>query len=326
MSKTVTIPTDGGNPFVVILGGVKYVYKPGETVEVPDGVALEIEEWERWHEKYYGENVPPFGAGGGGADWNQNDPNAADYVKNRPFYSIDEWGVVAKEQTVQINEEAYADLVVVSAMISEDETYIVTLNGTRYECVAWWYDGWSAMMLGNGAFADAEGMGEDVPFAIVFYPENDIAYFYAEEGTYTISIEGWMSGRKVIDRNFLPSDLIMRIANCKPSYTFSFDRVSLPSTVGNRGFVQNSRSQGFPTFLETYEWNEGSYVFEIGVGDKKVRNISAQIAKNANGYYTITALYVDNDTNGVYKLEEEQTADINTNGEMPFSAYITRII
>lgn len=60
MSKIVTIPTDGGNPFVVILGGVKYVYKPGETVEVPDGVALEIEEWERWHEKYYDENVPPF--------------------------------------------------------------------------------------------------------------------------------------------------------------------------------------------------------------------------------------------------------------------------
>ena len=62
MSKIVTIPTGGGNPFVVILGGVKYVYKPGETVEVPDGVALEIEEWERWHEKYYGENEPPFGA------------------------------------------------------------------------------------------------------------------------------------------------------------------------------------------------------------------------------------------------------------------------
>lgn len=83
MSKTVTIPTDGGNPFVVILGGVKYVYKPGETVEVPDGVALEIEEWERWHEKYYGENVPPFGAQ---PDLSQNDPTAADYVKNRTHY------------------------------------------------------------------------------------------------------------------------------------------------------------------------------------------------------------------------------------------------
>lgn len=80
MSKIVTIPTGGGNPFVVILGGVKYVYKPGETVEVPDGVALEIEEWERWHEKHSGENEPPFGAQ---PDLSQNDPDAADFVKGK---------------------------------------------------------------------------------------------------------------------------------------------------------------------------------------------------------------------------------------------------
>lgn len=60
MSKTVTIPTDGMNPFVVMHNGVKYVYTPGETVEVPDGVALEIEEYKRWREKHPGENVPPF--------------------------------------------------------------------------------------------------------------------------------------------------------------------------------------------------------------------------------------------------------------------------
>jgi hypothetical protein len=52
MSKKVTIPTDGGNPFVIIHNGVKYIYRPGETVTVSDGVALEIEEWKRWREKY----------------------------------------------------------------------------------------------------------------------------------------------------------------------------------------------------------------------------------------------------------------------------------
>lgn len=96
MSKKVTIPTDGGNSFVVILGGVKYVYKPGETVDVPDSVALEIEEWERWKDKYRGAVQPPFSAGGGGdgssvqPDLSQNDPNAADYVKNRTHYSDEE--------------------------------------------------------------------------------------------------------------------------------------------------------------------------------------------------------------------------------------------
>lgn len=96
MSKKVTIPTDGGNPFVVILGGIKYVYKPGETVEVPDGVALEIKEWERWKNKYHGAVQPPFAAGGGGVqpDLSQNDPNAADYVKNRTHY----------EETTVVNE------------------------------------------------------------------------------------------------------------------------------------------------------------------------------------------------------------------------------
>ena len=84
MSKTVTIPTDGMNPFVVIFNGVKYVYTPGETVEVPDGVALEIEEYKRWREKHPGENVPPFGVQ---PDWNQNDPNAPDFVKNRTHYT-----------------------------------------------------------------------------------------------------------------------------------------------------------------------------------------------------------------------------------------------
>ena len=52
MSKKVTIPTDGGNPFVIIHNGIKYIYSPGETVTVSDGVALEIEEWKRWREKY----------------------------------------------------------------------------------------------------------------------------------------------------------------------------------------------------------------------------------------------------------------------------------
>lgn len=75
MSKTVTIPTDGMNPFVVMHNGIKYTYTPGETVTVPDGVALEIEEYKRWREKYYGTTHLPFevpsgGSGGGVSSYN----------------------------------------------------------------------------------------------------------------------------------------------------------------------------------------------------------------------------------------------------------------
>ena len=66
MSKNVTIPTNQGRPFVVIYNGIKYVFTPGETVEVPQGIALVIEECGRWTDKY----LPPENEGGGGGDCN----------------------------------------------------------------------------------------------------------------------------------------------------------------------------------------------------------------------------------------------------------------
>lgn len=65
MSKIVTIPY-GMNPFEVIFNGDKYIYTPGDTVEVPDGVAIEIEEYRRTHSKTPDPAPPPFSNGGGG--------------------------------------------------------------------------------------------------------------------------------------------------------------------------------------------------------------------------------------------------------------------
>lgn len=39
MSKSVTVPTNKGNPVVVYCNGKKYIYTAGETVTVPDEVA-----------------------------------------------------------------------------------------------------------------------------------------------------------------------------------------------------------------------------------------------------------------------------------------------
>lgn len=90
MSKKVTIPNDGMKPFVVMHNGEKYVYAPGETIDVPDGVALEIEEYKR--KKLHGEAIPPFGVGGSGggsggaSSWND--------LEDKPFY----------EETTVVNE------------------------------------------------------------------------------------------------------------------------------------------------------------------------------------------------------------------------------
>ena len=43
MSKTITIPSDKGNPVVVVLNGKKYTYAAGATESVPDEVAALLE-------------------------------------------------------------------------------------------------------------------------------------------------------------------------------------------------------------------------------------------------------------------------------------------
>ncbi len=43
MATTITIPSDKGNPVIVVLNGVKYTYTAGTTVSVPDEVAALFE-------------------------------------------------------------------------------------------------------------------------------------------------------------------------------------------------------------------------------------------------------------------------------------------
>lgn len=80
MSKKVTIPTCA-NPFEVIVNGVRYRYPAGETIEVPDDVAVVIEKHIATHQK-----KPERKFSGTQPDWNQNDSTAPDYVKNRTHY------------------------------------------------------------------------------------------------------------------------------------------------------------------------------------------------------------------------------------------------
>ena len=86
------------------------------------------------------------------ADWNQNDENAIDYVKNRPFYSnltiteildvlkydgewIEEYGEVKWSPTNPDNMPVIDPVFVVGG------TYTLIVNGVEYECVAQSEDG-----------------------------------------------------------------------------------------------------------------------------------------------------------------------------------------
>lgn len=71
------------------------------------------------------------------ADWNQNDSTAADYVKNRPFYTGDPVETVfVEESTVPFedNGDVYISVFVSTFVPIVGETYKISWDGTVYEC------------------------------------------------------------------------------------------------------------------------------------------------------------------------------------------------
>ena len=143
-------------------------------------------------------------------DWNQNDPNAPDYVKNRPFYAETE--TVAEEQTVTTEDdgESIAAKISANGILEVGKTYKVVFDGVEYECVAYHpttdNDGdrvyvHNEIAIGSGwclggvfpGIIDEKPM---LPFAFVQWDVGSITLYTMKENTHTVKVT---SGGVVID-------------------------------------------------------------------------------------------------------------------------------
>ena len=146
------------------------------------------------------------------SDWNQNDPNALDYIKNRTHYSEIEKKVFVEEQTISgffvMQEPIYAVVDLFSFTPVVGETYTVTWDGESYDCTA--YDAEGMVCLGNENYVRMMS-GGDIPFAIICAG----GVFVATESTadsHTISIYGYDETVHQIDEKYIP-DTISRTAD-----------------------------------------------------------------------------------------------------------------
>lgn len=94
-------------------------------------------------------------------NWNQNDPTADDYIKNRPFYS--EVGTVEILPKTTLTGEPF----MLKESLKRGEKYTIIFDNVEYTSIAKEYDGY--IMIGNNAVYQWDGgietdTGE--PFAI----------------------------------------------------------------------------------------------------------------------------------------------------------------
>ena len=154
------------------------------------------------------------GGSGGGAqpDWNQNDSTAADYVKNRPFYTGDPVEtVLLEESTVSF---AAADGVYMGQLpptfnATAGNTYKVYFDKNVYECTCVEISGTTA--IGNlSIFGSGSDTGE--PFLIVVYTGEGVAIYTKDtSASHTISISEFEKEIARIDEKYLPDSVATKL-------------------------------------------------------------------------------------------------------------------
>ena len=137
-------------------------------------------------------------------DWNQNDSTAADYVKNRPFYTggpVET--VLVEESTVAFTEngDLYYAQFPSTFEATVGDTYKISWDGTVYECVCVSVGG----MPGFGNFSIV-GSGSDTgePFVMGIMNGEGLIIYATNSSSHTFSISGMVAQVVKIDPKYLP--------------------------------------------------------------------------------------------------------------------------
>lgn len=130
-------------------------------------------------------------------DWNQNDPTAPDYVKNRPFWADDPVETVLFEGTVVNDDAPEIELVV-------GQEYTVTLDGVEYVLTAL-DDGDGGVFLGSESlWGGNDYVDTEPPFVVGVWYDETWFYTINEGEEYTLRVFGDFAEIHKIDEKYLP--------------------------------------------------------------------------------------------------------------------------
>jgi hypothetical protein len=134
-------------------------------------------------------------------NWEQNDPTADDYIKNRPFYSENTTNIIVPEIIVDFNNgNPYNDPFSIEFVAGEE--YTVVWDGVEYKCIAYIAQGPNSPSIGNGSIGDASG-GNDEPFFCTVY-NGTVMLFSSDYNEHRISIFTATNIVHQIDPKYVP--------------------------------------------------------------------------------------------------------------------------
>lgn len=137
-------------------------------------------------------------------NWEQNDPTADDYIKNRPFYTDESKKETVVKTTNFTATSSYWWGSPFAFIPVEGETYKVTFDDKEYICTCYESDG---KCIGNIYVASEGNVGTDTgePFWYYWYDSYEYGMVVRYQGKHTITIEKIKIVK--IDKRYLPDDL-----------------------------------------------------------------------------------------------------------------------
>ena len=162
-----------------------------------NGLRSRIEKVENWVVSFMRTNRP---------NWAQNDSNALDYVKNRPFYTGDPVETVLVEESTVIFTEypggRYGAEFSSPFEATVGETYKVSWDGTAYECTCVLIN--NILTIGNLSIVDTGSDDTGEPFVMGIMNGKRIQIFTADTSTsHTFSISRIVVPVVKIDKKYL---------------------------------------------------------------------------------------------------------------------------
>lgn len=167
-------------------------------------------------------------------NWEQNDPTADDYIKNRPFYTneINKEIVVKTKIFTATNSYWWGSPFTFIPVVGE--TYKVTWDGEEYICQS--YLVWNnCKAIGNISIND-DGFDTGEPFFYYWYDSSDYGLCVRYQGKHTITIE--KIDVKKLDKRYLP-DLGLAPVAISGSYYDLNDRPTIYTDVVRYGTTQS---------------------------------------------------------------------------------------
>lgn len=218
---------------------------------------------------------PP--SGGVQPDWNQNDPTAADYVRNRPFYEAMGTAWLLPEQSVTFTPNDGNNIYLSSTLpaldIAGGATCTVTWDAVAYTCVVRELEA-GLFYIGNlSIVGDGDNTGE--PFFIYDGPDGAGLVTMDTSDSHTVSVSTIRMVAVPLDPKYLPSDIGKQLV-----VRFDYDE-------GGENFISNKTyaevlsaiNQGIPV-IGLYD---GFEFLQLDVLDH--RHLAISFKNVANGHF-----------------------------------------